>query len=202
MKYRTFTTILFLCFTAVGYSDVQINWANTNPINNNSGNPIAPGSIFQLIWTATPTIVPFDPLNALTPGPGSILLDQQRNSAPNPVFPGQLLLSAQVYNSVDFGLLPGQLVGGHVFVRVFDYQGSASQLPDNIFYIEGALSGPLPNRFDIPAPTPATANITAGGPVQMVDQFVAIPEPGTVALFLMGGVMMMIRHRRKRFLGR
>lgn len=29
-----------------------------------------------------------------------------------------------------------------------------------------------------------------------------IPEPGTVALFLMGGVMMMIRHRRKRFLGR
>lgn len=86
-------------------------------------------------------------------------------------------------------------LGPNVYMRVF----SSGSIAAGDWFINSPMFTVTSKDFSGPAPVADIINFpeaffTASQQV--------IPEPGTVALFLMGGVMMMIRHRRKRFLGR
>lgn len=197
MKLKSFILALavIVSYTNAAYFIQWQHVAGGFTIDGTASTPLLPNigdtALLQL-WAVGPNTVIDDPL----PGGGTqgddILIAQTIFTNVDNSVQDRFVRFQNVYNGQN---QPWH--GNQVFMRVI--QGS-SALPGS-FYFD------TPNTFtvnfkDFSAPQPPVSDIVAWTDTIHVPTGVLIPEPGTVALFLMGGVMMMIRHRRKRFLGR
>lgn len=185
------------------YASVEIDWAmvdeNSFVFTQDGTTPLPYGSVWQLIWTQNDSSPnPANPLNPFLPTGGDIVLftTQSPNS-----FGEDGFVETKVQDS-NIGF-----VGGYVYTRVFNYQGNVDNfdpfLEDVWFGTSSVVSGPLGN-VSLPPPDGALSTFHDPFPESFTinQQFLAIPEPGTLFLVGIAGLrgMFVIRRRRKNML--
>lgn len=176
-------------------ANYSIQWRNIeagfqvpgpSPITPNIGDTIALQLLFSPSGIIDNTVLPGG-----TPGGDNVVLATE-------FFTNTTGLPAQQFGNgwtFAYGGAGTPFLGPNVFMRVF----STQSIDAGDWFINSPVFSVTPKDFSGPAPVADIIEFTGG---LIVASHQVIPEPGTVALFLMGGVMMMIRHRRKRFLGR
>ncbi len=203
MKLKFFTFLLFV--SNLSYATVTIGWTMPDNADVVLRNPLEGGgdlpvnSVWQLIWTPTNSISTIDGFSPFTPTGGEVLLSEYRNPDA-----GYILNQGGTFVGTDFGEARDFFVGGFVYTRVFDYQGSTSSFDlfndlDGMWFFESAISTQLEDG-NPPVGSPGLPTFHNPSPGQNVvnQQFVAIPEPGTLALIVMavGGIVYKLRRRR------
>lgn len=194
--------LFFLFLTSLCFADVSVRWsmddANAFLFRDDGTTPLPVGSVMQLIW------VPADPSDMS----GNTPLPISSPSATNPFLPGGSEQILQEFLLTDEGFIFNQIVtggdsfiGGFVYTRAFDFQGPSSNFNpsvDSFFYgTSSVISGPL---GDTGANPPATFTGHDPFPTSFTlnQEFAAIPEPATLAIAMMGGVVLIGLRRRFR----
>jgi len=190
---KKFSIFLSLVSIVASQASIQVTWDMPNETDivylNDGVTELPANSVWQLIWSSTASTTDFNALNPFEPGGSDVLLQEHRN--PNPGY----IINVNVTNS------SSSFVGGYVYTRVFDYQGSTSSF--NLLDLDGmwyrtstVITGPLQNIVGDPPGSPSIHEPFAGA-VQLNQQYV-IPEPGTIGLLVFGGLTAMVAYRRRR----
>jgi hypothetical protein len=193
------TYILFLAILSLKtFAGVTVNWNMNDPADfvylNDETTPVPFGSVWQLIWMenfGTPNSP--DSTNPFVPTGGEVLLGSTR--IPNTDEDDGYVFGVTISD------VSTSFVGGFVYTRVFDFQDEISNFDpfvNSFFYGNSSVvSGPLGNTTS-GDPSPALPTVHDPGSFTLNQQFVAIPEPGTLALILMavGGIVYKLRRRR------
>ncbi len=153
---------------------------------------IPSNSVWQLIWSPDNAVSSFNATNPFLPDASESLLSEHRNSNPGYITGLAFTEPSDTY------------VGGYVYTRVFDYQGSTSSFNlndlDGMWYINSTpIDGPLQKIDNIPPGAP-TDHVPFTGFNQVDSQFL-IPEPGTLAMLGAGVAVVVFGVRRRRYRG-
>ncbi|MDF3131173.1 PEP-CTERM sorting domain-containing protein [Kiritimatiellaeota bacterium B1221] len=204
------TKILFILFSfigSIGFATITVDWTMPDladiVLRSDNVTPLPENSVWQLIWSPDEVISPFNSLNPFEVDSSELLLDEVRNSAAIDGVPGTGFIFDR---GGSYGSSADTLVGGYVYTRVFDYQGSTSSFNlidlDGMFYAESSsFEGPLNDTDTDPGPSAGDPNLHVPFTgTNVVDQtFTIIPEPTTMAVLLMGilGLVGFRKHLRK-----
>ena len=156
------------------------------------GSTLVPaGSLVQLIWSADAAYHPatagqLDAAGYLTSGDYILF---QGYTTINGGWTGDLDGSTN-YVSSDVGGNP--LPSGYVYGRVFNT--SSSSPTAGTWFVQSTLVQVLNEQTNIPPDSPDVVDMAPSSPAVM-DQQVAIPEPGSLALLGVGAVALILRRR-------
>ena len=193
-----FSPFLLFFLSANLFAGVTVNWNMNDPSDfvflDDKSTPVPFGSVWQLIWRedfGTPNAP--DPLNPFLPTGGEVVLGTTRipNSSNEPGYIFGITISDS----------SNSYIGGYVYTRVFNFQDDIvnfDPLSDSFSFGNSAVvTGPLGNTTS-GDPSPALPTVHDPKSFILNQQFVAIPEPGTLAMILMavGGIVYKIRRRR------
>ena len=155
--------------------------------------PVPAGSLVQLIWTADNAYHPategqLDSAGYLNSG-DYVLFE---GSCPyNGGWPGDLDGTA-IYDETDTG--GTYLPSGYVYARVFDIAyGSAPTA--GTWFLQSDLVPVVNEQTNVPPDAPDVVDLVPSPGSGAMDQQVAIPEPGSLALLGVGAVALILRRR-------
>jgi hypothetical protein len=212
---KKIAVIALVCLMGAGsaFATVSVNWITFAQILDpaNPGNPVADGSVAQLIWSPDKTLGAFNPSSPLTPQGNDILVVQSATAFGGFIIDGVVNIDGAApgtplpapYN-VDDGELDGLPFGDYsfgppvagqdsmVYTRIFN--SPAPGFGD--WYGEASLM--TLSDQDPPAgagPGPQTLDFTGGVNTALTTQI--IPEPATWA-FMGLGLVAAVAWRRRR----
>ena len=172
------------------------NWCeNANGgIFDSTDSALADLSVEQLIWSADQDVSAINPGDIYNPTGGDILLDT--GASTYNAAGGFWMLGSSSYDATDaqYGsLAEDYFVGGYVYQRVFD---SHDQYANSIV---AQINGPLLDQDPSANPQTesylyTTGNYDSGNGAD----WMPVPEPSSVALFLTGAVAIVVGIRKKR----
>jgi len=199
---KTLLLILILGISVSGRTDVEIDWtmpsASDEVYENDGTTLLTVNSVWQLIWTPDKSISSFNSSNPFLPDSSERLLQEYRNTNA-----GYIENQGGSYSGGDFGLGSDGLVGGYVYSRFFQYQGSTSSFNlndlDGMYYDESSvIDGPLADTDNDPGPPGiSTLHKPSNGATTIQQQFSVIPEPSTIMLVMIAGLVGVACRRRR-----
>ncbi len=155
---------------------------------------------FAVYWSSTDSNAGFDPSSPLNPTSGEFL--GAYNTSPGPQIAGRISGSA---NNIYFGSGTTDYSPGYVYIAVFElaystYESNGNQIPVGTYYGLSAAGGATASTsLTQQYPTPTTPD-QYGGQITSLSttSLTTVPEPGSMALMLLGAAVVGVRRFRKR----
>lgn len=182
------------------FSNIAVTWGTQNGVFNSAQTAaIGINSVWALYWSPDNQIDSFDPFGNLSTMTGNDQLIIVANNS-----------TAGILQSTDFGGTVNFVqpqTDGYIYSRVFESTQTVNfadplswdiNFTDGTFFFETSpITGPVANNTT-PTNFADKGGIGPGGTATLTSQLNVIPEPGTVALLVMGAFGLAMKFRRRR----